>query len=79
MPAVAEAKIDGLKRHYGVTGDDALAFFAVHREADVDHARTGATLIEKRATTTAQRDSVMDAADQALDALWGMLDGVRRD
>jgi pyrroloquinoline-quinone synthase len=79
MPAVAEAKIDGLKRFYGITGEHALAFFSVHREADVDHARTGAALIAARTTTAAQRDAVVAAAGQALAALWTMLDGVRRD
>ena len=79
MPAVAEAKIDGLKRFYGVTDEDALAFFSVHREADADHARTGASLIEQRATTAPRRAAVLAAAEQALDALWAMLDGVRRD
>ena len=79
MPAVAEAKIDGLKRFYGVTEGNALAFFSVHREADADHARTGAALIEQRARSAAQRATVLAAADRALEALWTMLDGVRRD
>jgi pyrroloquinoline-quinone synthase len=79
MPAVADAKIDGLKRFYGITDEDALAFFSVHREADVDHARTGAALIEQRATTVLQQAALVAAAAQALDALWAMLDGVCRD
>ena len=79
MPAVAEAKIDGLQRFYGITDEDSLAFFSVHREADVDHARTGAALIAQRATTAPQQAAVVAAAAQALDALWAMLDGVRRD
>jgi pyrroloquinoline-quinone synthase len=79
MPAVAEAKIDGLKRFYGITDENALAFFSVHREADVEHARTGAALIEQRATTAPEQAAVAAAAEQALGALWAMLDGVRRD
>src|SRR5271170_3080049 len=34
MPAISDAKIDGLKRFYGVTDEDAYSFFSVHREAD---------------------------------------------
>ena len=79
MPAVAEAKIDGLQSFYGITNEDGLAFFSVHREADADHARTGATLIERRTQDAAQRTAVLAAADQALGALWAMLDGIRRD
>ena len=79
MPAVAEAKIEGLRRFYGIDDADGLAFFSVHREADAEHARTGAALIEQRATIAAQRDAVVAAAGQALEALWTMLYGVYRD
>jgi pyrroloquinoline-quinone synthase len=79
MPAIAEAKIDGLKRFYGITADDAYSFFSVHREADADHARTGATLIEKMVDSPADRDAVVAAAREAVDALWTMLDGIHQD
>lgn len=78
MPAVAETKIDGLKRFYGIDSDDAVAFFSVHREADVDHARTGARLIEQLADTPEREAEVMAAADRAIGALWAMLDGMQR-
>ena len=39
VPEVAEIKIDGLKKHYGVTDERSLAFFKVHQEADVHHRR----------------------------------------
>jgi pyrroloquinoline-quinone synthase len=79
MPAVAEAKLEGLRRFYGITDPDATAFFRVHREADAEHARTGAGLIEARTGARAEHDAVIAAADQALGALWSMLDGIRRD
>jgi pyrroloquinoline-quinone synthase len=78
MPAVADAKIDGLKRFYGIDNDDAIAFFSVHREADADHARTGAALIEKLANTPEGEAAVITAADRAIDALCTMLDGIER-
>ena len=37
IPEIADVKIKGLKEHYGVTSDDGLAFFEVHKKADVYH------------------------------------------
>jgi pyrroloquinoline-quinone synthase len=79
MPAVADAKIDGLKRFYGIDNDDAVAFFSVHREADADHARTSAGLIEKLADTPESEAEVITAADRAIGALYTMLDGIDLD
>jgi len=76
MPAVADAKIGGLKRFYGIDSADAVAFFSVHREADADHARTGAVLIEKLAKTPESANAVIAAADRAIGALYTMLDGI---
>ncbi|HLW70157.1 MAG TPA: CADD family putative folate metabolism protein [Candidatus Binataceae bacterium] len=78
MPTIADAKIDGLRRFYGVTDEDAYSFFSVHREADADHARTGGALIEKLVETSNDRDAVIAAARAAVDALWTMLDGIHR-
>ncbi len=78
IPAVAEAKIAGLNQFYGIDNEDGVAFFAVHREADAVHARAGARLIEQSATTGQIKAAVLDAAEQSLSALWGMLDGVHK-
>jgi pyrroloquinoline-quinone synthase len=76
IPAVARAKVEGLKRFYGVADDRALGFFTVHEQADVWHARTGAELIRRETARTGNQAAVLDAARDALDALWAMLDGV---
>jgi pyrroloquinoline-quinone synthase len=76
MPAVAEAKIAGLKQFYGITDAQAIAFFSVHREADAEHARVGAALIEKMVQAPVEQMAVLDAAHEAAGALWTMLDGV---
>ena len=76
MPAVADAKIDGLRRFYGIESDDAVAFFSVHREADAYHAQTGARLIEKLVDSAEGRSAVIAAADRAIGALNAMLDGI---
>jgi len=76
IPAVANAKIDGLKRFYGVAEDRTLRFFKVHQEADVWHARTGARLIEDHAERNGSAAVVMEAGRDTLDALWAMLDSL---
>ena len=74
IPAVATAKIAGLKRFYGVTNKRGLSFFAVHEKADVWHARSGAELIERHCITDRDREIAVEAADRALGALWSLLD-----
>ena len=77
IPAVAESKIAGLKKFYGVTEPRTLAYFEVHIEADREHAAVerkllAAHLSEENASAAAA------AADDVLDALWEALSGVCR-
>ena len=37
IPEIAETKIQGLKKHYGVNSKEGLQFFVAHKEADVYH------------------------------------------
>lgn len=76
IPAVAAAKIDGLRRFYAVTGERAVEFFRVHEQADVYHARTGAELIERHADCDHAQSAALDSGRRALGALWAMLDAV---
>ena len=46
IPAVAETKIEGLQRFYGVQSEDTLAYFRVHQEADVAHAAAERALLQ---------------------------------
>ena len=74
IPSVATAKIDGLRRFYGVTDERGLAFFAVHEKADIWHAKTGADLIGRHRATDGDRERAIEGADRALSALWSLLD-----
>jgi pyrroloquinoline-quinone synthase len=76
IPAVAAAKIEGLRRFYGFENDRGLEFFRVHEQADVYHARTGAEMIEHHCASSADVTAVIDSADRSLDALWWMLDAM---
>lgn len=75
VPEIATAKIEGLKRFYGVTDQQGLAFFQVHLQADRYHADSGRTMLREHLTPE-HAEEVVNACDQALNALWGMLDGV---
>ena len=76
VQAVADAKIDGLKRFYGIADEDGLKFFTVHREADRDHAEAVAGLIERHGGAAPDRPIMLEAGRAALAAMWRMLDGV---
>lgn len=75
VPEVAETKIAGLKQFYGVDDARGLAFFQVHLQADRLHAETARHILQEHLTYE-NADEVVSSCEQALDALWGMLDGV---
>jgi pyrroloquinoline-quinone synthase len=79
VPAVASAKIDGLKRFYAISADEAIAFFTVHQKLDVWHSQTCAQLIERHATTPAEAKRAVEAGRVAADALWSFLSGVQKE
>lgn len=74
IPAVAETKIDGLVQFYGITSNDALVYFRVHKDADIEHAAAERRLLETHLTDAA--GDAPAAASRALDALWNLLSGV---
>jgi pyrroloquinoline-quinone synthase len=76
QPEVSATKIAGLREHYGVAGEEALAYFSVHAEADRRH-RAG----ERRALAICLEAAdcageVLAAGQAALGAYWNLLDGV---
>jgi pyrroloquinoline-quinone synthase len=74
VPEIATQKISGLRRFYDVNDPQALAYFAVHEEADLRHRAVW------REWLTNQKDldevAVLCAAERGLKALWGALDAV---
>ena len=77
IPAVAESKIAGLKKFYGVTEPRTLSYFEVHIEADREHAAVERKLLESHLSEE-NASAAAAAADEALDALWEALSGVCR-
>ena len=76
QPEVSRQKMDGLRSHYGVSSDKALAYFDVHARVDIRH-REGERLALLRCLEGgASIDSVLQGVDEALNAYWHLLDGV---
>lgn len=76
QPEVSRQKAAGLRERYGVHGRSALAYFEVHAEADVAHRAGERAALGRALADGATPDAVHGAAHQALDAYWGLLDGI---
>jgi len=74
VPEIATQKIAGLRRFYGITEPQALAYFSVHEEADVRHRAAWREWLESQ--KDADTVAILCAAERSLKALWGALDAV---
>jgi pyrroloquinoline-quinone synthase len=74
VPEIATQKMAGLRRFYGITEPRALAYFAVHEEADVRHRAAWRNWLASE--KDADSFGVLCAAERSLKALWGALDAV---
>jgi len=74
VPEIAATKVDGLKKFYGVTQAEALAYFAVHEETDKAHRAAWRAWLEEHAS--GDEEEILRTTNEALDALWGALDAV---
>ena len=76
QPEVAKRKAAGLCERYGVTDSKTLEYFTVHAEADVRHREGERRAIASLLENGASANETLKAANRALDAYWGLLDGV---
>ncbi len=76
VPEVAIRKAEGLRQHYGLTEPEALRYFTVHAEVDVEHAGQQRQVLEQHVRSPQQEELVSAAVDRSLDAAWTLLDGV---
>ena len=77
IPAVAESKVEGLRRFYGLTDPEAYRYFTVHVEADREHAATERDLLAAH-LNDGNAPTALKSVDAVLEALWEMLSGVCR-
>lgn len=76
QPDVAAEKASGLKEHYGVTDPQALGYFAVHAATDVAHRAAEREALARCLDAGTPEQAILDAAGQALDGYWQLLDAV---
>jgi pyrroloquinoline-quinone synthase len=74
VPEICTQKIAGLKRFYGIENASALAYFAVHEEADVRHRAAWRDWLAKQPASDGV--DILAAGERALKALWSALDAV---
>ena len=74
VPEIATQKISGLKKFYDIHEPRALAYFAVHEEADVRHRAAWRAWLKQQ--NSEDNFEVLCAAERGLKALWGALDAV---
>jgi len=74
VPAVAQAKLDGLRQRYGISDSRTLGFFETHSVLDVEHSEAERRIVADLGPR--HEDEVIKATEAALDAWWGFLDAV---
>jgi pyrroloquinoline-quinone synthase len=74
VPAVAQAKMEGLRQRYGVQDARTLGFFEVHATLDVEHSDAERRILAGAGDDEAE--AVLETAAVALDAWWAFLDAV---
>ncbi len=71
IPKISLSKIDGLRKFYGVTDDDAIEYFRIHTEADIRHAALWRRILEHSKTP---EDDLVHVASKSLAAQNLLLD-----
>ena len=74
IPEIAETKIQGLKKYYGVSSKEGLEFFVTHKEADVYHRLECEKLLDglsKEEQSKAEKAALLTAK-----YLWNFLSGI---
>jgi pyrroloquinoline-quinone synthase len=76
VPAVAEAKLAGLRSFY-CASDAACVYFELHRTADIEHAKVWRRLIDALIEENPRNAlEVLDGVKRGAKALWYALDGI---
>lgn len=76
QPEVSCTKLAGLRGHYGVREPATLEYFEVHEAADVRHRQGERDALAACLENGVPASVLKEATSQALDAYWGLLDGV---
>ncbi|MDQ4100813.1 MAG: iron-containing redox enzyme family protein, partial [Thermoproteota archaeon] len=74
LPKISRSKIDGLKKFYGMDGEDATKYFETHEEADVRHAQVWREIL--LGIPAERQQAALNAAINSLQAQNMLLDSV---
>ena len=77
VPAIANAKIQGLRDHYEVTSERTLTFWRVHESLDLEHAGAERTMLATLAEE--QPTEAIASTEEALERWWDFLTEVETD
>jgi pyrroloquinoline-quinone synthase len=75
LPKISKSKIDGLKKFYGLSSEDATKYFEIHEEADVRHAQVWREILDK--IPADRQEAAFAAAVESLKAQNMLLDSVQ--
>ncbi|MEW6056257.1 MAG: CADD family putative folate metabolism protein [Bdellovibrionota bacterium] len=75
VPEIAAFKIEALRAHYDIKDVRTLAFFEVHRKADVYHSQAIAELLGE--LSPKEKELSSKAAEKSSHSLWNFLDAVQ--
>ncbi len=64
IPRISLSKIDGLRRFYGISEDDAIEYFRLHAEADIRHAALWRKILEN--VPTSKENELAQIANQSM-------------
>ena len=74
IPEIAETKIQGLKKYYGVNSVEGLEFFEAHKKADVHHRKECEKLLDSLSEQEQGKAEI--AALSTAKHLWNFLSGI---
>ncbi len=72
IPKISLSKIDGLRKFYNITSDDAIEYFRLHTEADIRHAALWRRILEK--TPVENEEELFMTASKSVSAQNMLLD-----
>ncbi|HSF27517.1 MAG TPA: iron-containing redox enzyme family protein [Nitrosopumilaceae archaeon] len=72
IPKISLSKIEGLRKFYDITNDDAIEYFRLHAEADIRHAATWRRILEK--IPSQREEELFQIASRSISAQNTLLD-----
>ncbi|MBN8549276.1 MAG: CADD family putative folate metabolism protein [Deltaproteobacteria bacterium] len=74
-PEIATTKMDGLRKHYGVSDTKTLGYFDLHESMDIEHSAATGELVDR--LPASQHAQAIQSTRRAAQALWRFLDGMQ--